>query len=65
MDYEVSLGLLGELARVVFVERQLGAIFDFRRESIEKIFGAESGPRSDVPSSANHGVSHDHRQFVR
>lgn len=43
VDYELSLGLLGEFARVVFVERQLGAIFDFRRESIEKIFDA-SGP---------------------
>ena len=65
VEYEVPLGLLGELARVVFVERQLGASFDFRRESIRKLFGAESGPRSSVLSSANHGVSDDHRQFVR
>jgi ligand-binding SRPBCC domain-containing protein len=48
VEYEMPLGLLGELARVVFVERQLGAIFDFRRESIQKLFGAEGGPRSFV-----------------
>ncbi|MGD0674371.1 MAG: SRPBCC family protein [Polyangiaceae bacterium] len=56
VEYEVALGLLGELARVVFVERQLGAIFDFRRASIEKIFGPAGGPRSDVTSSPDPGV---------
>lgn len=40
VEYELPLGPFGELARVLFVQRQLGAIFDFRRESIEKIFGA-------------------------
>ncbi|MDP9034418.1 MAG: SRPBCC family protein [Myxococcota bacterium] len=60
VEYEVSLGLLGELAHVVFVERQLGAIFDFRRKSIDEIFAA----RSDV-SSAHDGVSHGHRPFDR
>jgi ligand-binding SRPBCC domain-containing protein len=56
VEYEMPLGLLGELAHVVFVERQLAAIFAFRRESIEKIFGAPSGPGSDPASPANHGV---------
>lgn len=65
VEYEVPLGPLGELARVLFVERQLGAIFDFRRESIRKLFVAESAPPALVPSSAHHGASDDHRQFVR
>jgi ligand-binding SRPBCC domain-containing protein len=65
VEYEVPLGLLGQLARVVFVERQLGAIFDFRREAIQKIFGAESGTRARAPSSANRGVPDDDSQFAR
>ncbi|MGA3124555.1 MAG: SRPBCC family protein [Polyangiaceae bacterium] len=65
VEYELPLGIFGELARVVFVGRQLDAIFDFRHESIEKIFGAKSGSSSDLMSSANPGVSDDHRRFVR
>jgi len=38
VEYEVPLGLLGDLARRVFVGPQLDAIFDFRRKTIEQIF---------------------------
>ncbi len=39
VEYEVPFGLVGELARAVFVDRQLAAIFAFRRECIAKMFG--------------------------
>jgi ligand-binding SRPBCC domain-containing protein len=38
VEYEVPFGPIGEIARVLFVERQLRAIFDFRRRVIERIF---------------------------
>lgn len=38
--YEVPLGPLGEVARLLFVRRQVEAIFDHRRRAIEALFGA-------------------------
>ena len=38
VEYEVPFGPLGELARRLFVARQLARIFDFRRAAIEKAF---------------------------
>jgi hypothetical protein len=37
VEYAVSLGPLGALARVLFVERALGRIFDFRRDAIRRV----------------------------
>ena len=38
VEYEVPFGPLGELARRLFVERQLRRIFEFRRAAIETAF---------------------------
>ena len=39
VDYEVPLGPLGNLARRLFVERNLNTIFDYRRDTIAQYFG--------------------------
>jgi ligand-binding SRPBCC domain-containing protein len=36
--YEVPLGPIGEVARALFVDRQLKAIFDFRQRAVAAIF---------------------------
>jgi ligand-binding SRPBCC domain-containing protein len=38
VEYELPLGLLGELAHALFVRRQLEGIFDYRRRVIETEF---------------------------
>ena len=58
VEYEVPFGPLGSLVRVLFVERQLRAIFDFRRVAIEELFGSKSAPAAKLspvlsPSSAS------------
>ncbi|MDP9149173.1 MAG: SRPBCC family protein [Myxococcota bacterium] len=58
VEYEVPLGRLGELVRGLFVERQLAWIFDFRRKTIDEIFGSTS--HRDVSFSSNHGAAHEH-----
>lgn len=40
VDYSLPFGPLGSLAHVLFVERTLGRIFDFRREAIRRRFDA-------------------------
>jgi hypothetical protein len=42
VEYEIPLGPLGEIARSVFVTRQVESIFDFRRQQIERIFPARA-----------------------
>lgn len=42
VDYEIPLGPLGRAARALFVRRTLDRIFDYRREAIASIFGAEA-----------------------
>jgi ligand-binding SRPBCC domain-containing protein len=39
VDYELPFGRLGDLARTLFVRRQLDAIFDFRQSTIAALFG--------------------------
>ena len=39
VEYEMPFGPLGDLVRVLFVERQLASIFDFRRQRVDAIFG--------------------------
>ncbi len=58
VEYEVPLGPLGDLVRFVFVKRQLASIFDFRRKTIDEMFGGAS--RQDTSSSSNHGAAHEH-----
>ena len=41
VEYELPLGPLGEIARTLFVNRQLRQIFDFRRTAILKVFALE------------------------
>jgi ligand-binding SRPBCC domain-containing protein len=45
VEYQLPLGPLGELARVLAVRRQLDAIFDYRRRVIEAMWGAPPGGR--------------------
>ena len=42
--YEVPFGPLGELARVLFVDRQLKAIFDYRFQAVAEIFDRARPP---------------------
>ena len=39
VEYEVPFGPLGEVARLLFVRRQLDLIFDHRRATIAELFG--------------------------
>ncbi len=51
VEYEMPLGPLGEIARRVFVDRQLETIFGHRRDVIRRIFAGALGPdaRSSDP----------------
>ncbi|MBK6696597.1 MAG: SRPBCC family protein [Myxococcales bacterium] len=49
VEYEVPFGPLGDLARLLFVDRQLASIFAFRQRAIEAIFGS-SDRRGDASS---------------
>jgi ligand-binding SRPBCC domain-containing protein len=40
VEYEAPLGILGDLANVLFVKRKLRDIFEFRFRKIEELFGA-------------------------
>jgi ligand-binding SRPBCC domain-containing protein len=42
VEYAEPLGPLGRLAHVLFVERALERIFDFRRDTIQRRFGFEA-----------------------
>jgi ligand-binding SRPBCC domain-containing protein len=42
VDYQLSLGPIGWMARVLFVRRQLEQIFDFRYEAVERLLGRKS-----------------------
>ncbi len=48
VEYAEPLGVLGWAAHVLFVERALDRIFDFRREAIRRRFGPEA-PVSPAP----------------
>ena len=41
VSYEIPLGPLGELARLLFVRRDLDRIFDYRRLAVAEALGAE------------------------
>lgn len=43
VEYVESLGLLGQAAHVLFVERALDRIFDFRRDAIRRLLGSGGG----------------------
>jgi len=43
IDYELPFGLLGSLARVLFVDRALRRIFDYRQQQIVKCLGEFNG----------------------
>lgn len=51
VEYEMPFGLLGELARALFVRRMLERIFDFRKARIAALFGTCALPRSHAASS--------------
>ncbi len=40
VEYEIPFGPLGEIARALFVTRQVEQIFDFRRATVQEIFEA-------------------------
>jgi ligand-binding SRPBCC domain-containing protein len=42
VEYAEPLGALGRVAHVLFVERSVNAIFDFRRDAIRRQFGPEA-----------------------
>jgi ligand-binding SRPBCC domain-containing protein len=41
VDYRIPLGPIGRLAHVLFVRRLLDAIFDYRRDTIERLLSTE------------------------
>ncbi len=44
VEYALPLGILGQIVHRLGVRRQLEAIFDYRRDAIDAIFGAADGP---------------------
>ena len=38
VHYQLPLGILGKLANVLFVKKQLAQIFEYRRATLEKLF---------------------------
>jgi len=44
VHYQLPLAFLGSLAHGLFVSRQLGKIFAYRREKIEEVFGKWASP---------------------
>ena len=58
VEYELPLGPLGEIARILFVDRQLRSIFGFRREVIGEIFGARGVAPARFPPNSR-GASHE------
>lgn len=40
LEYALPLGVLGDVARTIFVARTVEGIFDYRKEAIVKLFGA-------------------------
>jgi ligand-binding SRPBCC domain-containing protein len=58
VEYEVPFGPLGELARVLFVDRQLRTIFEYRRAAIASLFGnapSTTPAGSETDSGDSHG----------
>ena len=55
VEYAEPLGPLGRVAHVLFVERALDRIFDFRRDAIRRRFGPEAPV--DSISSPLHSVA--------
>lgn len=41
VDYELPLGILGEIAHQVFVKNKLNSIFNYRYEILEEIFNSK------------------------
>lgn len=48
IDYKLPLGPLGSLAQVLFVKRQLTAIFRYREKTLETTFGTLPGHPSEL-----------------
>ena len=44
VDYQLPLGLIGELGGLRLVRRQLEGIFDFRRNTLARLFPPEANP---------------------
>jgi ligand-binding SRPBCC domain-containing protein len=68
VEYRLPVGPLGRLVHSVTVRRQLEAIFDFRRQAIERIFAPLSVSATDGPPRphslaglAHHGDIEDHQ----
>ncbi len=59
VDYELPIGLLGEVVHRLFVQRQLKHVFDFRRQAMLKIFVTSSETQLNVPATRQ-GVCHEH-----
>ncbi len=49
VDYELPLGLLGDLAHAIFVKRRLKHIFDHRTRTLERLFGKGDVDGTDEP----------------
>lgn len=52
IEYAVPMGILGQLAHAVFVERRLEAIFNYRAAAIARIFAMTPDYKSSVPAGA-------------
>ena len=49
VDYRLPLGVLGRIAHVVMVRRQLAEIFRYRQEAIRRIFGVNRAAKETTP----------------
>jgi ligand-binding SRPBCC domain-containing protein len=57
VEYEMPLGVLGDLVRKLFVERELAEIFNFRSTTIAEIFGRVN--QHDNAPSSKHAIAHE------
>ena len=43
IHYKIPFGILGQVAHVLFIKRQLNTIFDYRHQKMEALFGKYKG----------------------
>ena len=52
IDYKIPLGVLGQIAHPILVKKQLKAIFNFREEKLNQLFGSLQGYQNKLEMKA-------------
>ena len=48
VTYQPPMGVLGSVANVLFIRRQLNQIFNYRRKVLNNMFGEATGDRIEL-----------------